>query len=365
MASTDNKTPLKFLGRFGIEKDLDYLTENLGLLLGAGVDVSSALQSIKESVRTKRMKIIIGKMEEELSLGLPLWTVFENSGLFPKRVSSLIRIGEQTGQLVKNFKMLGEQEEKQRTFKSKVRSALMYPGFVFGVTLVVGIGVSWFILPRLATLFSQLKLKLPLVTKILLSFGTFLSKYGSIAIPLFLVALGFLFYILFFLSATKKIGEYILSSIPGVNRLLQEVELARFGSILGGLLDSGIPILEALSSLEEATQADQYKKLYAHMRKNLTDGNSLEKSFTSFKKADRLIPPPIQQLIITGSKSGNLSEVLLKVGLVFEDKSDTTTRNLGVILEPMLLFIVWIAVVSVALAVILPIYDLIGGINRH
>ena len=100
------------------------------------------------------------------------------------------------------------------------------------------------------------------------------------------------------------------------------------------------------------------------MRKNLEVGNSFENSFRTFRNINLLIPSPIQQLLFTGSKSGNLSDVFIKIGNIYEEKSEVTTRNLGIILEPILLFIVWIAVVSVALAVILPIYNLIGGINH-
>lgn len=364
MTNPASKKFPRLFQNFGIGKDLDYLTENLGLLLGAGVDISTALTSIKGNVETARMKEIIDEMSADLAAGTPLSETFKKTRLFPRRVSSLILIGEQTGQLVKNFKMIAEQEEKQRSFRAKIQTALLYPGFVFGITIAVGIGVSWFILPRLATLFAQLKLELPFITKMLLSFGMFLSKHGATALPVFLLGMVALIYFLFFFPGTKRLGEYVLFSFPGVNRLLTEVELARFGFTLGGLLKSGVPILEAFSSLEDSTNSERYKGLYAHMRKKLATGESFADSFRTFRKVGHLIPGPIQQLLITGSASGSLAETFTKIGKIFEEKSDVTTRNLGVILEPILLFIVWIAAVSVALAVILPIYNLIGGINR-
>jgi type II secretory pathway component PulF len=168
----------------------------------------------------------------------------------------------------------------------------------------------------------------------------------------------------FVFPRTKWIGESFLFAIPGVRQLIQEVELARLGILLGGLLRGGVPILPALDSLRSATQSDRYRALYLHLRERIEDGDSLEQGFKSFKSIGGLIPEPIQQLIIVGSRTGKLADVLLKTGSVYEEKSDMSTKNLSVILEPILLFIVWLAVVGVAIGVILPIYNLIGGIHK-
>jgi type II secretory pathway component PulF len=108
----------------------------------------------------------------------------------------------------------------------------------------------------------------------------------------------------------------------------------------------------------------RYKKFYQHLHDAIDMGNSFEKSFALYKDIDKLVPQPIQQLIISGEQSGNLNKTLIKVGQVLEAKSDTTTKNLTIIMEPILLVIVWAGVVSVAFAVILPIYSLVGGLNN-
>jgi type IV pilus assembly protein PilC len=352
------------LARMGLRKDLEYLTHNLGLLMGAGVDVVSALESIESGVKSKQLRGVIRTMRDELSAGDTLSNVFDRSNLFPSRVVLLLRIGEQSGQLASQFKMIGIQEEKQRALRSKLRSALLYPTFIFSVALIVGLGVSWYILPRLARVFLQMKIELPLITKIVLGFGSFLGKYGVIAIPLILITLVVIAYFLAYHEKTRWIGERIVTSIPGVRLFVQEVELARLGALLGSLLQAGVPILDAIESLKSATQSYRYKALYAHLGAQISDGESLKDALASYKDVNSLLPQPVQQIIVVGSQSGTLSEVLTKIATVYEEKSDTSTRNLSVILEPLLLFIVWLAVVGVALGVILPIYNLIGGIHR-
>ena len=348
---------------FGISKDVDYFIENLSMLVASGMPIISALSSIIEELHTNRMKDLVESVKIEIEGGSPIWRALERSRIFKDHTISLIRLGEESGKLVDNLKVVSIEEQKGRMLKSKLRSATMYPIFVLSVTLIVGIGIAWFILPKLALVFSQLKLKLPLITKILINTGVFLGKYGQYVIPLFLVFFIALFYFLFFFKKTKIAGQFVLFHIPGIKQLMKEVEIARFGYLLGTLLQAGLPINLALESLANATDFIVYRNLYNHMSKSVEEGNSFQKSFMSYKNTNKLIPSPILQLIVAGEKSGNLSKTLLKIGEMFEEKSDTTTKNLTIILEPILLVFVWLGVVAVALAVILPIYGLVGGLN--
>lgn len=348
---------------FGINKDIDYFIENLSMLVSSGMPVVGALDSIREEIHSKRMKFILENIKIEIENGSSIWRALEKSKLFKEHTISLIRLGEESGKLIENLKVVAIEEAKDRTLKSKLQSAMMYPVFVMSVTAVVGVGIAWFILPKLATVFTQLKLKLPLITKLLIGLGKFLGEYGQYVVPIFVIFIISFFYFVFFFKKTKKIGQYILMHIPGINRLMKEVEIARFGYLLGTLLEAGLPITLALDSLASATEIIDYRNLYTHISSSVEEGNSIQKSFISFKNTNKLIPQPIQQLIIAGEQSGNLSKTLLKVGGMFEEKSDTTTKNLTIILEPILLVIVWVGVVAVALAVILPIYGLVGGLN--
>ncbi|HYV33828.1 MAG TPA: type II secretion system F family protein, partial [Candidatus Limnocylindria bacterium] len=163
----------------------------------------------------------------------------------------------------------------------------------------------------------------------------------------------------------KQVGQYFILRFPGIGGLAKNIELTRLGFVMGNLLKAGLPIVKATEMLAAVTPFYEYKKLYSSIAKNLDEGNSLRKTFEVYPNSRKLIPTPIQQIIIVGEESGNLSESLLKIGQVFEEKTDLATKNLTVVLEPILLVIVWLAVVGVAIAVILPLYSLIGGLNKH
>ncbi len=354
----------KKLSTFGLTKERDQFIENLSMLVLSGMSIIGAIASIIKQTKSSGMKLILERVLLEIESGSPVWKALDKTDFFKGYTISLIRLGEESGNFAENLKVVALEEEKDREFKSKVRSALMYPIFVLGLTGIVGIGISWFILPKLAKIFYDLKLALPLITKVLLSFGIFLSKYGVIAVPLGIFVIGIIGYVFFGNKKTKFIGESIIFSIPGIKSLLMEVEVARFGYLLGTLLEAGLPVTKAIDSLASASEVIRYKKFYLALRESVDMGNSFEKSFLAYKNIDALIPPPVQQLIISGEQSGNLNKTLIKVGQVLEAKSDTTTKNLTIIMEPILLVIVWAGVVSVAFAVILPIYSLVGGLNN-
>lgn len=354
----------KSLSTFGLSKERDQFIENLSMLVLSGMSIINALTSIIKQTKSPGMKKILERMLLEIEAGSPVWKSFDKTRFFKGYTISLIRLGEESGNFAENLKVVSLEEEKDRDFKSKIKSALMYPIFVLTLTGVVGIGISWFILPKLAKIFTDLRLTLPLVTRVLMSFGLFLSKHGIIAVPVGVAVIGLISYVVFMYEKTKFIGEAIIFSIPGIKTLLMEVEVARFGYLLGTLLEAGLPVTRAIESLAGASEVIRYKTFYFALRESIDMGNSFQKSFAAYKNVDKLIPPPIQQLIVSGEQSGNLNKTLIKVGQVLEAKSDTTTKNLTIIMEPILLVIVWAGVVTVAFAVILPIYSLVGGLNN-
>lgn len=353
------------LGRFFIsEEEKSYFAENLALLISSGMGIVSVLDAVKSGTDSRRMRRIVDEVKSEIDVGSPLWRAIDKAKILPPQAISLLRIGEESGRLPQNLKVVALEMRKDRAFKAKIRSAAMYPVLVLILTFTIGIGIAWFTLPRLASVFSQLNLKLPLITKALIAGGKFLGAYGAIAVPIFVVTFALLVYFIFFFKRTRQFGQAILLCLPGVNSLIKKIELARLGYTLGGLLQAGMPIVESLESLERATDFYAYRRFYAALHESIEEGNSFKKTFASDRAVKKLIPVPVQEMLIAAEESGRLPETLLMIGQTFEDELETATKDLATVLEPILLVIVWLGVVAVALAVILPIYSLIGGLNE-
>jgi type IV pilus assembly protein PilC len=344
-------------------KDRIYFTANLALLFEAAVPVGDIFSSLQETSKSRSFIRALVQMRRDIEEGRPLWKALDRAGIVSDQTLALVELGEESGNLVKNLQIAAKQEEKQHMLRAKIGSALLYPGFVFAITFAVGLGVAWFLLPRLAETFSQLHIELPLVTRVVIGVGSFLGSNGAWFVPSLAVALALLAYVLFVARPTRNVGQRLLAHVPGISRLLHEVEIARFGYLLGTLLDAGLSITQSVQMLQESTASPQFRKFYGYLYDSFEDGYSLHASLQKYKAGNKLLPPAVQQMIFAGERSGNLSSVLLSVGTTYEEKSDITTQNLEAILEPILLIIVWLGVLIVAVAVILPIYSLVGGLN--
>ncbi|HSX33337.1 MAG TPA: type II secretion system F family protein [Candidatus Saccharimonadales bacterium] len=345
-------------------KEREYFAENMALLLKSAVPIGEALQSLANTAHSAAMKQGLAQMQADIEVGYSLADAMERSGMVSSQTLALVRLGEDSGHLVENLQLAAQQEEKRHTFRSKVRSALIYPSFVLGLTVIVGLGVAWFLLPRLSATFSQLHVHLPAISRFMIGSGKFLKAHGIVAVPSFFAACGLIGYMLFVYPKTKPIGQRLLLLTPGIGKLMHEVEVAQFGYLLGTLLDAGLPVTKAIRLLAKASNLFIYQDFYNYLAKSLDDGYGFKESLGHYPRSAKLLPAAVQQMIIAGEHSGSLPEVLLTIGRTYEQKSDITTSNLEAIIEPILLVIVWIGVMMVAVAVIVPIYSLVGGLNQ-
>lgn len=354
---------LSVLARFGLGEERKYFVENLAMLLASGMNILSALRAIRVELKSVQMRKLVKGVEEDIESGSNLSRSLESTALFSDYAISLIRVGEESGRLSENLKILNQQQDKEKNISAKVRSATLYPIFVLAFTFIVVIFISWFVLPKLSSVFSSLRVELPLITRMIIHSGNFVSQQGLVFFPWLLVVVILLFYFLFFFKKTKFIGQNFLFSLPVVKDFIKQLQISRFGFILGSLLEAGLPIDKAIDSLISSTDFKKYKHFYIHLRDSIERGDSFQSSFKNYKKSRQLIPTPIQQLIVVGEQSGRLPQTLLNVSEDFEDKMENTSKSLTVLLEPVLLILIGLGVATIAMGVILPIYSLMDNIN--
>lgn len=341
----------------------EYFITNLVLLLKAAVPVGESMRTLQDGIKQGNYRKALAQMEHDIDDGLHLWQALEHSGVAGGQTLALARIGEESGTLVASLETAAKQEAKQQHLQAKIRAALLYPAFVLGMTVTVGLGVAWFLLPKLAVTFDQLNVELPLISKIFIGLGQFLKTDGYWAVPAALGLMATMIYLLFGAPRTRHLGQRLLFITPGIKRLVQEVEIARFGYLFGSLLDAGLPVNQAWRLVHQATTTPAYHQFYGRMSAAFDDGFGFKGSFQRTPHTSRMLPPTVQQMIVASERSGTLPETLNSIGQTYEQKTDITTQNLETLLEPVLLIFVWLGVMAVAIAVILPIYSLVGGLN--
>lgn len=345
--------------------DVDSFLENLSLMLSVNVSMTKVLESLYKEVSNKTFKKVVQEIIEGVNLGKSLSDAMRDTRVFKEYTLELVEAGERSGKLLHNLQLIVKQREKDRSVRGKVFSAMVYPVFVLFIGVIASVAIFGFVLPRVTRVFSQLDLELPWVTRVIIQFGSFLDESGHVFIPAVVGVLIFSIFFFFIFKPSKFIGQYVMLRLPVMGRLIKEIELARLGFNLGTLLNAGISIDKALNSLKNLTELRVYRKMYTRLAIDIQNGRSFFEAFGSYKKTDQLIPIPVQNIIEAGEQSASLNVSFDRIGEIYEKKTENTTKAMITLLEPLLLFMVWIGVAGIALSIIIPIYSLIGNFGSR
>jgi type IV pilus assembly protein PilC len=300
---------------------------------------------------------------DEVESGIALWQAMDNQSFFSPYALALIRIGEEAGSLSKNMEYLAVQQEKDRSLRSKVKMAMIYPSIVLTLTVCITLGLAWFVLPQLVGVLLSLNAELPFVTRVIIWVANFMKAHGIVAVPLFAVFTILLICVCKY-TALKGPAQFAIFKIPGVGTMARSATIARFGVILGSLLKAGVPLVESIKSMADVTDTVYYQRFYYKLAASVEVGQSFASSFAAIKDTPRLIPASVQQLVITGEKSGKIADMLMRIADIYEKKAEEAAQRLPVVLEPMLLLFIGGLVGTIAFAIIVPIYSIVGSVGR-
>ncbi len=357
------KAFLTSLSYIGMGKERMMFIQNMATMLNAGLPLTDSLRTLVLETRNRSMRKLIQRIVDAVENGSPLWRAMEAQSLFSLHALALVRIGEEAGNLAENMGYLAEQDEKDHALRSKVKMAMIYPTIVMVIMFIIVVGLGMFVLPNLVGVLFSLNVKLPLITRIVIWFSNMFTTYGAVGVPSFIG--GFiLLAILSKYTPLRHVTQWIMFKIPGIGKLAKEATIARFGVILGGLLKAGVPVVEALESLTQVTPIASYKRLYAQLLARVAIGDSFAKCFATIRGSQKLLPASVQQLVITGEKSGSLADIMLKIADIYDKKASETAEKLPIILEPLLLLFIGSLVGSIAFAIIIPIYSIVGNVGQ-
>jgi type IV pilus assembly protein PilC len=350
---------ISFLNRVST-KDRVLFTRQLSTLINAGLPLIQSLRTATEQVSNKTFQEIMKKVIASVEGGSSLSAAF---GEFPKVFNqiyvALVAAGETSGTLDKALERLANQQEKDAAIASKIRGALIYPFIVLGVVIAVVIFMLTTLLPQVSSLYKDLKKTLPISTRILVSISNVITHFWWLVIIL-LVGLGYglMQYI------KSEPGRYqwdgLKLHIPIFGPLFRKVYMARFARTLSTLLASGIPMLEGLAIVEKAVSNAVVAQAIQRIIDKVRSGKALSESIL----AEPSFIPLVGQMSKIGEESGALDDMLGRVASFYESEVDTAVQNLSTIIEPVLMVFLGLVVGGVIVAVLLPVYGLVGqGLN--
>lgn len=333
------------------------LISNLHTMLASGIPILETVESLLEDSKGGSKKLL-QTMHQDLSQGQHMYVTWEKfPKMFDKVTVSIIKSAEESGTLDTTLDDLKTNIKKDMEFNDKVRSALIYPVFIFFVFIIVMIVILVVVIPKISTVFSQLNVTLPLPTKIMIFLSNALLNYTVPIVAVFLILSAGLFYLY---KQYKRFFVQAFTSLPLVSLLTEQIDLTRFTRSLYLLLTAGLPITVALELTQDVVIKDNIANAIKHAKNYVFSGKKLSDGFKDNKK---VIPPIMIKIIEAGERSGALDKSMLDVSEFMDYQVSNSLKTVTALIEPIMIVGVGILIGGMMMAIIAPIYQLIGQIS--
>lgn len=350
------------LGQIGLNrnvslKDRVIFTRQLATLINAGLPLARALRSAEEQVRKAALKRVVNEIISSVEGGSSLSQAFaQHPKTFNNIYIALVAAGETSGTLDKALERLADQQEKEAAIVSKVRSAMVYPAIVLVLIILVLSFMVFTVVPQVAQLFHDLHKDLPFYTLWLVDIANFAKSFWWIGIPVLAVVIWGLRKLLASENIEREIDRLKLR-IPLFGPLFQKVYMARFSRTMNTLLASGIPMLQAMETARNAVGSRVVAADIDSAIGEVRGGKSLSKSLEPLTH----FHPLVAQMAGVGEESGAIDDMLGRAASYYEDEVDEAVKNLSTTLEPVMMVVLGLMIVGILLAVMGPVYGLIGS----
>ena len=336
-------------------KEKSYFFHLLAVMLDAGMSILDALKTLAKRFENERLRRVINTLAHNVEKGKTLSDAMENfPEIFEDSEIGIVKSGESVGHLDRMLFKLSDQLERSYGMKLKLRSALVYPVTVIIALIISGGVIVLFVLPKLLTFFAESGTDLPFLTRSLLAISNFISSYWIV------VLLGCIGALIAFNAYRSSVYgrfklDYLKLKFPVVGELYRHSEIVRFISLLGILIDSGLPITKSLKILSESMKNSLYAEKIADVQVAVERGETIS---ASIEDVPLLFPSTVVQMMAIGEKSATLASVCEKISSQYEKELDHSIKNLMTVLEPLVILLVGILVAVMAYAILGPIFQL-------
>jgi len=342
-------------GRITLE-DKVFLTRYLALMLKVGTDLYKAIDILIEDFDKPAVRELLLEIRGNLEKGQPFYTTFARyPKAFPPSFVNLVKAGELSGKLESVFADLSVSLEKDRDLQHKIKGALTYPVILFLASLVIMVLLVSFSIPRIAKVFMGNGLNPPLFSRVVFSVGLFM---GDNIIPL---VLGFIIvvtsgYVFFARTLTGSKLLYTLAlRIPVIGKVIRQISIQRFAATFSSLLFSGLPIIDALNVTAESISVPDIRAAIIRVgSEGLAKGSTVGEAF----KREPAFPKIVSNLIAVSEKSGHIENILQTLAEFYTGEIEASLKTLVTFIEPILLLFIGVMIGTIALAVIIPVYQL-------
>lgn len=334
--------------------DIVDMTRQLAIMLNSGLTIIDSLDILKRQASKPAYLKLIESIDSDVKAG----TSFSSSlKKFPKQFNNLyialVKAGEASGKLDEILVKLADTLEQERTFKSKIKGAMVYPAIVITAMGGVMFVMLTFVIPKLLEVYKEFNVKLPAATVFLIFISDLFANYWyiilmSIAATIFLIKKAYAS------TAGRLIFDRIILKAPVISKVVKVAALVDTTRTLSILIAAGVSILESLDIITETTSNVIYQNALRRVRQIIEQGGTLGGALEDAK----IFPPIFVQMTSVGEQTGHLDETLGHLAKYFESESEIAIKAMTTLIEPAILMVLGVGVMFVVVAVITPIFSL-------
>jgi type IV pilus assembly protein PilC len=333
-------------------KDVAIMSRQLATMIASGLSLLRSLSILADQTENKMLARDIAEVRNDVESGVALSTALaKHADVFPPLMINMVRAGEVGGFLDSVLESVAKNFEDEVRLRGKIKSAMTYPVVVFAIAIIAVIGMLLFIVPVFVEMFANLGGELPGPTKVLVALSSFL-KIGFVPMA---IAIGVGIYL--WKKNRQKLAfrekvEPIFLKIPVFGGLIQKIAVSRFTRNLGAMLRAGVPILQSLDIVGEASGNIVIEHAAKDVRESVRQGNSLAKPLAEHP----VFPPMVVQMMAVGEDTGALDDMLDKIADFYDQEVEATTDALTSLVEPLMIAVLGTVIGGMIIALYMPIF---------
>jgi len=335
-------------------KQLTTFTRQLSTLINAGLPIVRSLRILGDQLKPGVLKNDLLDVADDVEGGMALSEALaKHPKAFNKLYVNMVKAGEAGGILDQILDRLAGFMEKAERLKKKVISAMIYPAAVITVATVILLVIVGRIVPQFQAMFVEMKVDLPAMTKALVAVGNGIQHYWwlFLAVPF---ALAMLYRLIVFTKGGRYTVDFVKLRLPIFGVIVNKSTISRFTRTLGTLITSGVPILEALNIVKEATPNVVIGGAISKVHDSIREGESIAAPLAASKVCDAMVV----NMIDVGEETGELDKMLLKVADTYDEDVDALVGGMMSLIEPLLIVGMGLTVGFIVIALFLPLIKL-------
>lgn len=335
-------------------KDILNFTNQLSVMIKAGISLPEALESIAEQIEKKKFKAIVVDLKERIESGQSFSQVLgEHSDVFGSLYVNMVAAAEISGSMSSMLLRLAEYLDQEAETRSQVIGAMIYPIILAVMAVGTTLFMLMFVLPRFLMVFAGKEHLLPAPTKIIMAISNFLRGYWFVVLPAICGA-----FCAFWYFINTKVGrvwwDRAKLKIPLLKTLCSCLYITRSLHTMGVLTGAGVPILDTISITAQISGNALYERMWRAVHDAVRQGRKITESLESFS----LMPKSVVRMIRAGEDSGTLSDVLKDVAEFYSRELKTVIKMVTSMIEPIMIVVMGALVGFIASSIILPIFKM-------